>query len=511
VSQQSHTTIGWKDWCIDAFDEARDEDKLILLSITASWCHWCHVMDRTTYSDPIVMRIIEERFVPIRVDGDRRPDIQKCYLLGGWPTTAILTPDGKIVNGWTYLPPDALITMLCETNIKYHERQTNPILHIKRNEERWANEIATGETDRLPLDAGLLSEISDALLQEFDPWHGGFGTEPKFPYPDAIKFALLQFRRNGRRDMLEVATKTLDGMAGIYDDVWGGFYRYSEDGQWTKPHYEKMLYIQAGLLDDYLDGYEIIKKDAYSQIAMGIRQYVEHWLSDTQKGGFYASQDADVRGQEPSSPLVPGEEYYTKNEQERLRIGIPQVDKTVFTDWNAMMVSAYLHFDQIIGDSGARNFAFKTLDRLLSENLVEGKMCHYVDDIPCVLGMLSDQVYFAHSLIDAYQVSRNGDYLEHAIRLADYIVDKLEDKENGGFYFMQPDPNALGELKRKHKPLDENAHASRLLTRLHHHTGESTYLRIASRALQAIAHPRIVKSVSGAPFGVALDSYLNPP
>lgn len=510
--KQHSPTIRWMDWTKEAFIKAEKENKLIILNISATWCHWCHVMDRTTYADPIVVRIINDRFVPIRIDGDKRPDIQDRYLLGGWPTTAILTPDGRILNGSTYLPPDAMIRMLCETNIAYYEHTATTTMRIVEQEEEiieHARELPEAPTPEL--DETVLDKLSSALKREFDPWHGGFGSEPKFPYPDAIHFAFLQYKKTGDEDMLKIALKTLDGMMGIYDPVWGGFFRYSEDGSWTQPHYEKMLYVQAGALDNYLEAYQVTKDNKYGEVAAGIKNYLKRFLSDQQNGGFYGSQDADVGSRDLSKDLIPGENYYSKDEKERLEIGVPDVDTTIFTDWNGMMISAYCRLFQAMGDKEARDFAVKTADRILDENMIDGKMCHYNDGEPKLPGILSDQVYFAQGLVDLFQSTGQRKYLNQAEALVKFMISELRDQEDGGFYFQLYDPNAFGRLKERHKPFDENVMAAKLLVELSYLTGFETYRDLAEQTFHAIAHPQMVESVLGAGFGVALDLYLNFP
>ncbi|MDI6828190.1 MAG: DUF255 domain-containing protein [Armatimonadota bacterium] len=509
--KQPSSTIRWMDWTNEAFAKAERENKLILLNISANWCHWCHVMDRTTYADPIVTRIITERFIPIRVDGDKRPDIQDRYLLGGWPTTAILTPNGRILNGSTYLPPDAMIRMLCETNIAYYEHTAATTMRIAQHEEEIERASELMEAPIPNLDEALLNRLSMALKREFDPWHGGFGSEPKFPYPDAIRFAFLRYKKTGDEDMLKIALKTLEGMKGIFDPVWGGFYRYSEDGSWTKPHYEKMLYVQAGALDNYVEAYQVTGEKRHIEIAIGIKNYLTRFLSDQQRGGFYGSQDADVGSKDMSRDLIPGEEYYPLDEKSRLEIGIPDVDTTIFTDWNGMIISAYCRLFQALGDEEARVFAVKTADRILAENMFDGKMYHYNDGEPRLPGLLSDQVYFAQGLVDLFQSTGQRKYLNQAEALAKFIISELQDKDDGGFYFQLYDPNALGQLKERHKPFDENVVAAKLLVELSYLTGFETYRDIAEKTFKTIAHPQIVESVLGAGFGVALDLYLNFP
>ena len=501
--------INWRDWSDEAIGQAEREDKLILLNITAPWCHWCHVMDRTTYSDSEIAEILAERFIPIKVDADKRPDIQDRYLLGGWPTTAFLIPDGRILTGTTFMPPDAMVLKLREVDDLYHEQKAIVTMHVtsmaaQAEAERADTEVPGG------LDSSLILEIQETLKKEFDSVHGGFGSEPKFLYPDAIRFAFLQYRKTGDKDMLEIAVRTLDGKMKLYDPVWGGFYRYAVNSNWTEPHYEKMLYVQAGVMDNYLEAYQVTGEDKYGEVAAGVKAYLTRFMAD-ERGGFYASQDADVGSHDPRADLIPGEKYYTLDEAGRLALGMPYVDKSIFTDWNGMAVSAYLRLYHAMGDEHARDFACKTIDRITSECMRDGRMCHYSDGEPRLPGILSDQVYFAQALVDAYQTVGKRKYLEQAMTLVGFMVDHLRDFIDGGFYFQLFDPRAKGESLERHKPFDENVAAAKLLIQLHYLTGFENYRQFAERTLRAIAFPQLTDSIVGVGFACTLDLYISHP
>lgn len=510
ASDQS-TGVQWRDWSEEAFQEAEREDKLILLDISASWCHWCHVMDRTTYADDRVIKMLNEKFVPIKVDADRRPDIQDRYLLGGWPTTAFLLPDGRILTGTTFVPPDAMLQKLNEVYSLYRDQKAVVTMHVSSMAAEAEADRARMETPSPELVASVIDAVAQVLKREFDPIYGGFGNEPKFPYPDAVRFALRQYRKTGDQQMLEIARKTLDNMIRLFDPVWGGFYRYSVTRDWGRPHYEKLLYVQASLLDNYLEAYQVTGDDRYGEIAAGMEQYLARFLSDRERGGFYGSQDADVGGHDPHAEMIVGDDYYPKNEEQRLKIGMPYVDKTIYTDWNGMMISAYFRMYQAMGDMHARDFALKTVDRILAECMVDGRMAHYFDEEPRLFGVLSDQVYFGLALVDAYQCTGTRRYLAEAEKLVAFMESSLQDVMDGGFYFQVFDTHARGELQERHKPFDENVAAAQLLTHLHHLTGVTRYRELAERTLRAIGYPQLTENILGAGYAIALDTFLSPP
>ena len=511
MANEESTQIKWQDWSDGVFDRAVQEDKLMLLDISASWCHWCHMMDRTTYSDPRVIDIINDRFVPVKVDADKRPDVQDKYLLGGWPTTAFLIPDGRILTGTTFMPPQAMIHKLVEVDALYHEQKAVVTMHVTSAAAEAVYEREQTEPAAYVLKDDAIGTIVKAMKDGFDRDRGGFGTEPKFPYPDALRLAFLQYRKSHDPELLNIARKTLDGLMGIYDPVWGGFYRYSVTANWSKPHYEKMLYVQADAMDNFLEIYQVTGEDKYGEAAAGIKTYITRFLSDQEKGGFYGSQDADVNSHDKNLEMVPGEDYFPKDEAGRLAIGIPYVDKTIYTDWNGMMASSYLRLYQVMGDKDARDFALKTVDRLLAENVCGDRMCHYSDSEKYVPGALSDQTFFAIALLDAYQTSGKRKYLAQAEQLAKFMMDELQDVVDGGFYSLPYQPHAKGELAERHKPYDENIAAARFFTILHHLTGYQTYRDKAGRTLKAIGYPQVAESIIGAGYALSLDNFLNTP
>ncbi|MFQ6013676.1 MAG: DUF255 domain-containing protein, partial [Thermoplasmata archaeon] len=247
----THTDIRWEEWGEEAFQEAKEAGKPILLDLSAVWCHWCHVMDETSYSDDEIIRLINEDFVPIRVDIDRRPDIRERYNFGGYPTTAFLNAEGEIVSGGTYIPPDQMKKVLVK--IKDHFERTGG------QAERVHRRAPEGDGEGLGegLSEEIYEEILGHLLQQYDEVYGGFGGAPKFPQPDVLDLALYHYQSSGNDFFRKVVERSLDGMAGggMYDRVEGGFFRYSVTRDWSEPHYEKMLDVNVGLLRNYLHAY----------------------------------------------------------------------------------------------------------------------------------------------------------------------------------------------------------------------------------------------------------------
>src|SRR5438094_592518 len=305
-----HQPIYWHEWGEEAFEEAKRENKPILLDIGAVWCHWCHVMDRESYDDPEVAQLVNERFVAIKVDRDERPDIDSRYQVavqaisgqGGWPLTAFLTPDGKPFYGGTYFPPGD----------NYGRPSFRRVLIA-------ISESFSGKTGGFS--PQIIQEIVDSALKMFDETHGGFGSSPKFPHPSMIDLLIDQYQRDashrgtgeGTRShvdsgmtgedarppkdhLLHVFTATLEKMArgGVYDQLAGGFHRYSVDERWIVPHFEKMSYDNSELLNNYVHAYQATGSEFFAEVARDIVRWVDEVLSDRKHGGFYASQDADI-------------------------------------------------------------------------------------------------------------------------------------------------------------------------------------------------------------------------
>ncbi len=438
-----HQPIQWHEWGEEAFAAARQENKPILLDIGAVWCHWCHVMDRESYDDPEVAQIVNERFVAVKVDRDERPDIDSRYQVavssisgqGGWPLTAFLTPDGKPFYGGTYFPPNeqygrpSFKRVLLAISDAYHEKNGEVAEQAKMVESAISQaESFSGKS--AAFSPSVIDEIVQSAVRMFDPSHGGFGSAPKFPHPATLDLVIDQYARSGDEQLRNVFVTTLEKMArgGVYDQLAGGFHRYSVDERWVVPHFEKMCYDNSELLKNYVHAYQATGSEFFAAIARDIIRWMDDWLSDRQHGGFYASQDADYSMdddgdyftwalQEARSVLMEEEAivaclHYEINEigemhhnpaknvlyvrasveeigkrlslplervqvvlqsakekmyAARLKRPTPYVDKTVYVGWNALCVSAYLEAAKALQLDATRHFALRSLDRILAE------------------------------------------------------------------------------------------------------------------------------------------------
>jgi uncharacterized protein YyaL (SSP411 family) len=438
-----HQPIHWHEWGEDAFELAKRENKPILLDIGAVWCHWCHVMDRESYEDPEIAQIVNERFIAVKVDRDERPDIDSRYQVavqaisgqGGWPLTAFLTSDGKPFYGGTYFPPDdhygrpSFRRVLLAISDAYREKNGDVSEQAKLVEGAIASsESFAGKTG--DFSPKVIQEIVDAALKMFDEQHGGFGSAPKFPHPSIIDLLIDQYVRSGNEQLKHVFTTTLEKMAlgGVYDQLAGGFHRYSVDERWIVPHFEKMSYDNSELLKNYVHAYQATANEFFANVARDIIRWMDEVLSDRKHGGFYASQDADISmdddgdyftwAVDEAKAVLTEEEaevaslHYDINEigemhhnpaknvlyqrasieeiaarqqlspqrvseilrsakekmyAARLKRPTPYIDKTVYVSWNALSVSAYLQAATALGLEEPRHFALRCLDRILAE------------------------------------------------------------------------------------------------------------------------------------------------
>ncbi len=303
-----HQEVDWYEWGDEAFARARAEDKPILLDIGAVWCHWCHVIDRESYENPQLASVINRLFIPVKVDRDERPDVDARYQAaisvlsgqGGWPLTGFLLPDGRPFYGGTYFPPEDAMgrpgfrRILEAVAAGFRDKRAE----VEEAATRLAEAVAKTETfagGRGAFDSRVAEDQVDTIMNLFDPRNGGFGRAPKFPHPSALDLLLECHQSSGSSRMLNVASFTLEkmGSGGVYDQIGGGFHRYSVDERWCVPHFEKMSYDNSELLKNFLHGYQVTREPFFREIAEGIIDWTNSVLSDRARGGFYASQDAD--------------------------------------------------------------------------------------------------------------------------------------------------------------------------------------------------------------------------
>ncbi len=484
----SSSAIQWSGWGAKAFDRAQTEDKLILLALTAVWCHACHVMDETTYVDPTVVELLNVEFVPIRVETDQRPDIAARYRSGGWPTISVLLPSGEIIFQANFLTPEAMIEALRASASSYRENKQDMAERVAQIWERVKSAQRASRQPRGLIQPEMMARVLEVIKEQYDPVHGGFRDAPKFFEPDAIELAFSHYFWRHDAEFEQMALFTLDQQLSLYDPVWGGFFRYAEETDWSKPHYEKLLPVQASNLLNYLEAYQLTGLTKYREIIEGTMQYVTRFLSDRERGGFYASQDADVRNVVGSGTSTSGDAFFALNEAERLATGVPSIDRTTLTDWNALMIKAFLRVSQVLENVQAREFALKTLRRLYKERYQPGRgLAHLLHDgHPAEFGLLADQVFFAEALLEAFLTTGALHYLAWAENVIEDSIRLFEDSQGGGYVDRTPSSSSLGLLRFPHKDLEVNAALSLVFSDLFYVTRNPRYREKAENILQMI-------------------------
>ncbi len=602
--------VDWEPWGEAAFARAKAEDKPVLLDIGAVWCHWCHVMDRESYENEQTAEIINQYFVAVKVDRDERPDVDTRYQAavaaisgqGGWPLTAFLTPDGKPFFGGTYFPPDdrhgrpsfsrVLLTM-AEAFRDRRDEVSETAGSVMQAIEH--NETFSGRGGSLGPE--LVSKMVASALKQFDARSGGFGSQPKFPHSSALDLLIDAASRESVGDKTELAEGagqavrfTLERMAkgGVYDHLAGGFHRYSVDEHWIVPHFEKMAYDNSELLRNYVHGYVTFVDPSFATTAREIIDWMDAWLSDQERGGFYASQDADFSldddgdyftwTRDEAADVLTREElqfagvYFDIGEvgdmhhnpaknvlhvtgtlasaaraaridaadaarmltivknrlyAARLERRTPFIDRTLYTAWNAMCISAYLEAGRALEMPEVVGFGLKSLSRVLEAAWErDGRVNHVVayDDqrgrYAPVAGVLDDYAFLGHAALDAWEATGSGEFYRIAERIAAQVLVRFEDREGGGFFDTEAAAEGerrLGALSARRKPLQDsptpagNPVTASLLLRLETLNGREDYLVAAQRTLEAFAGIVEHFGLYAATYGLALQRLAQRP
>jgi uncharacterized protein len=482
--------IQWRTWGDAAFGEAREQNKPVLLAISAVWCHWCHVMDETSYSSADIIRVINEKYVPVRVDNDERPDVNRRYNMGGWPSTVFLTPEGEIIHGGTYVPPEQMWQTLNgveEVWSTKREEITQRVAELRAQE----SESRRSKTGDLSMD--IVDTVGALVRGQYDPQFGGFGRSPKFPQVRLLRFLLDEYRRHGYPDVAHMLHKTLGAMAasGMHDKIEGGFFRYATTREWEVPHYEKMLEDNAELLAVYAEAHRTFPQAGYDRVVRDVVRWMDTVLWRDDVKAFAGSQDAD-------------EVYYELDGAAREKHGAPFVDKTIYTGWNALAVSAYVAAAAALGDETIEERAHEVMHTIATRMVVrpERELMHFDrGDGPRVPDLLSDWAAYLQATVDEYETGKHPGALSGAVTAAQLMRERLEDAGDGGF-FDAPERAEPGRVALREKPIEDNAMAADGLMRLAALTGDEQWRELAVRALRSF-----VGSYRG--WGQFASSYAN--
>ena len=494
-----HAETTWSTWSAEAFARAQAEDRIILINVVASWCHWCHVMDEETYGNPEVAALLAEHFVTVRVDSDARPDVAERYRAWGWPATAVLTPKGQpVLELRGYRNPEDFAALLREL---VAERDAGT---LRRREPPAPPSAVPSE-----LEAQRVEAVTQ-LDGFYGPDEGGWGRRQKYPFSEPLEHALWRGRLHGGTVWRTRAEKTLAGQAKLVDPVWGGMYQYSLKGDWDHPHYEKIAAIQAGALTSFSIAARVLDDPQWLVPAEAVRDYMNAFLRDP-AGGYGTSQDADLRPE--GGEAVPGIEYYALPDADRRALGLPRIDANVYADLNGLMIRGLVELSIAADDPEALADAVSAAERLVRTHRdASGLFRHGQDDPDGGLRYLRDQAAMLWAFVALHRATADDGWLDLARPLADATMTAFEDPDTGGLFAHTPDPAAIGALAQRRLPLEENALAARALLRLHRaaHGEDTPYLEAARRALQAVAPARPREGRIIGTYVLALEELLGP-
>jgi uncharacterized protein YyaL (SSP411 family)/cytochrome c biogenesis protein CcdA len=471
-SESMKHLIKWNDYGPEAFEKAQKQNKPIFLLLTApSWCYWCQVYESEDYLfNPSVVSLINEKFIPVYVDADKRQDLTRKYLEGGWPSTTIFTPSKERIFGFS--GPRPVSNMISNLN--------NAVEHVKNNKGKLKVSYKYEKKNIIRLSNNLLNEYTNNhfnyILQAYDSQYGGFGNGQKFPQGRTLDLALGLYKKTKDKRWLDLVENTLKNQYtkidelssnyNLFDPIEGGFHRYGTTREWTPPHYEKMLYDNARLLKLY---YNLLKINPNNNLAKEVVTKTDSFIQDkwydTKNGGFYGN--SDVHGEEA---------YYGKNPRP---IGKPRVEKTKYTDWNSDAITTYLHLYKEGNDNKYQDMATKSLNFYLDIYDENGAYHYSKGNEKGVQGNLLDNSYLMLAFIEGYQTLGDQKYLEAAKNIADFSLDNLYDWNSGGFFERNSkDTNnyAPGENIDLDKPVSENGVIAYAMLKLYLETNNLAYL-----------------------------------
>jgi len=465
-AENAPSTVHWQPWTADTFEQAKQEGKLVLLNMEAVWCHWCHVMDANTYANAEVGAYIQQHYLPVRVDHDRRPDLANRYRDYGWPATIVLHPDGtEIVKRAGYIAPENFLRLL-------------KAIIADPSPEAAAGIQAVEYTQQSSLNETLKAKLRLRHVDALDAQIGGLKLKQKFLPRDAVEYALWQARENDTAAD-QRARASLDGALNLLDPVWGGVYQYSTHGDWEHPHFEKLISKQAAYLRLWILAWAQLGDERYLQAAESIARYINEFLTSSE-GAVYVSQDAD---------LIPGQhadEYFALDDAGRRAQGIPRVDAQEYADANGQAIEA---FALLYGYTHKQKYleqALKAVKWVLSNRVLDGGVGFSHAGNDQYGPYLADNLAMARGLLELHTVTSERRWLRLAMETADFIDQRFRN-QTAGFLTSARDAGPIEVLPN----IDENISAARFFNRLSHYSGQATHAAAAQQAMRLLATPAI--------------------
>jgi len=461
--------IAWQPWSDAAFEQAKREKKFILLDLEAVWCHWCHVMDETTYKTPEVIALIQSKYIPVRVDQDSRPDLSNRYEDYGWPATIVFGSDGKeIVKRQGYIEPRQMTAML-----KAIIADPTPGPSIRPEPE-----VKFGENALLPED--LRKNLEDGYFGQYDTKHGSWGSDQKFLDWNSTEYAMAR-ARTGDKKSEEMARQSLNAQFKLIDPVWGGVYQYSVGGDWNEPHFEKIMSMQAGNLRIYSLAYEEWHDPAYLKAAQDVQRFLKTFLTSPE-GAFYTSQDADlIEGKHSAA-------YFKLSDEARRKQGIPRIDKHSYSRENGWAIEAVATLYAATGDQQYLDEAVTAAKYILANRAMDGGGFRH--DAKDLAGpYLADTLAMARAFLALYEATGDRSWLGHAEAAAKFMAANFADGKAGFITSKTPTDRTYTPAPQR----DENMLLARFANLLSRYTGNAAYREMAERAMRYLVAPQIAK------------------
>jgi uncharacterized protein YyaL (SSP411 family) len=477
--------VAWSDMTPDVFARAKAEHKLVVLDGAAEWCHWCHVMDATTYHDPAVVEVLRDRFIAVKVDVDARPDLAERYGDWGWPATVLFSADGAEIGKFKgYIDPERFVEILRTAA-------------ASEGAPHAVDARTSGVASAGPLPAeeiAWIERMTELELADYeDDAEGGWGKWQKAPLGWDDEWALGKARR-GDEAAKRFALLTLEKEKRLIDPVWGGMYQYSAASDWVHPHFEKLMAVQAGAIAAYAEAYLLTHDAKWLEPARSEVAYVTRFMTGPD-GGFYTTEDADLNAHEPGKTFVDGHVYYAKNEKDRLALGVPRIDAHEYGSENGLMIAALATYYEATHDAAALAAAEKAAARVLASHAAPGGgVFHDVARPEVKWAYLADNAAMAWGLVRLFEVTGKSEHVEAASRIADFLVKSLYDAKLGGLASVTADDRGVGVFATRRVPFEDNAIALRALAHLARAKKTDAYDEVISSSLRAIATPDAIKA-----------------
>jgi uncharacterized protein len=483
--------IRWHEWGDEAFRKAKEQDKPLMLFLTAFWCRFCQRMDEGAFSDDENIALLNAYFVAIRAEDTQRPDVNTRYNLNGWPTIAFMAPEGELLGATNYLPPEEFGTLLARLYLLYQEKKDE--IRSARNASAETSSDTSAAVTRGHPNESNLAAVTTVIMELADRVHGGYGQGQKFIHSEANDFLLSRYETTADASFLDHVRLTLDRMreGQIHDQEEGGYFRTCSDANWSRPHREKLLGEQAGLLANCLRTFRFTQRSEYALIAEDIIGYIDRKLSHSANQSFYGCEDF-LRNE--TTKGVSDGEYFTI------------IDNCIYTDANAQAIGAYLDAAEILEKPSYRERALKALDFLWNHCCrPDGGMFHYFDATAHVPGLLNDQVRMGTALVHAHRSTGAAKYLEQAVDLAEFILSGLKNPD-GGYYDVANPGSAY--LSFRLTLIEQNGAAASFFLALAEATREIRYRDATLWALSAFTGEFSSYGIHAAAYGQALNEFL---